>query len=142
MSDKIYICPTCNNSRMEDTKLFGEKMLENFRNKIFSTGDPHKFNYKKEHYPLSNELICFGSRCSDYGKKMTKFEYELIRDKHPIEPEILDEYKPKKEEILEDPFKCKHCNKRIENHGARAMHERKCERIHTGAITEEDLMIE
>ncbi len=73
---------------------------------------------------------------------MNKFEYELIRDKHPIKQEILDEYKPKKEEIQEDPFTCPYCNRRIENSGAMGQHKKKCERIHTGVITEEKLMIE
>ncbi len=108
----------------------------------FISSDPHKRNYDAKHYPNENEIICFGRGCIDYGKKMNKFEYELIRDKHPIKQEILDEYKPKKEEIQEDPFTCPYCNRRIENSGAMGQHKKKCERIHTGVITEEKLMIE
>ena len=128
MSDEIYVCPQCN-SQMEDNEIFGKKQLENFREGRHFTSDPHRMNYDPRHFPNENEIICFGRGCSEYGKKMKKFEYELIRDKHPIDPEILDEYKPKKEEILEDPLTCQYCDDfTAKNKGSLGMHTMKCKR--------------
>ncbi len=140
----IYKCDKCC-SVMNSYKSFIEKVFEQNKTDYTdhkSTIVEKRFRYKDSRYlmgkcdryrPDQGFLKCMNVNCF----------YEITHEKYEeLHPEIVIDEEITEEVEIEDPFTCSYCNRRIENSGAMGQHKKKCERIHTGAITEEELVIE